>query len=99
MEILIKKESLRLFYSEQFINRIQSINKIIDTNDQLKRDLNEYNKIKDSLLALNEEIAGDPNIETLQEILSLSISKKTESNSFFESIISQVLRNIMNIYK
>jgi hypothetical protein len=69
MEFLVQKASLSLFLQEQKRLYEKRIQEELDKNKDLTSHLSELSSIEKKLVALDEEIQKDPNVELLQKVI------------------------------
>jgi hypothetical protein len=69
MEFLVQKASLSLFLQEQKRLYEKRINEELDKNKDLANHLYELSSIEKKLVALDEEIQKDPNVNLLQKVI------------------------------
>lgn len=96
MEFLVKKASLSLFLKDQLATVMKRILDIVSQHKDLPDLIQEYDRISEKLLALQEEIEKDKNVDILREIQNSAIESKrtsrTESSSFLVDVIRAYLR-------
>ena len=76
MEFLVKKASMSLFLQDQFERNQARILDLVDANTELKKLLDEAAPLKRKLSELDQEIAVDPNVKLLNEIIAAARIEK-----------------------
>lgn len=71
MEFLVKKASLSLFLQEQIERNQKMVTDKIVSDPELKKLLEEITPLKEKLRQLEQEIKSDPNVDLLEEIISI----------------------------
>ncbi len=96
MELLVKKASMNLFLKDQFERKTNRVKEIIDENNELKKSVEELAKLQTRLIALDEEIASDPNVDILNEIITKQSQKEPEVKyvSIVEIFAEQIAKTI-----
>ncbi|MBI3727041.1 MAG: hypothetical protein HY254_01765 [Burkholderiales bacterium] len=77
MELLVKKASLALFLKEQYSFYERQVIEEIEKNDRLSKALLNASECASKVLALNEEIEIDPNVNQLKEIISAASRRES----------------------
>lgn len=80
MELLVKKASLALFLKEQHAHHERQVLIEIEKNTQLKEHIEKAQAAAEKLVALNEEIEGNPNVFQLKEIIASASRKEISGN-------------------
>jgi hypothetical protein len=76
MEFLVKKASMSLFLQDQFERNQKRILELVESNTELKKLLDEAAPLKHKLTLLEQEIADDPNVKLLNEIIGAARIEK-----------------------
>jgi hypothetical protein len=76
MELLVKKASLALFLKEQYSYHERKILDEVSKNETLASALQNALEAADKISALDEEIAVDPNVQQLREIIETASRKE-----------------------
>lgn len=72
MKFLVKKASLQLFLQEQYKIYERRVLDALEINEELSTNMKELASVKSKLIAAEKEIEEDPNVELLNEIISLA---------------------------
>jgi hypothetical protein len=97
MEILVRKESLSLFLNHQLRYYQIKISAHIDHNSELVENIKEYSNVSERLRALGEEIAADPNVGLLEEVLQTAKPSNARAEEFED--LPPTLRAMARILK
>jgi hypothetical protein len=76
MELLVKKASLALFLKEQYFYHERKILDEVSKNEALTLALQNAGEAADKISALDEEIAVDPNVQQLRDIIATASRKE-----------------------
>jgi len=86
MEFLVKKASLSLFLKDRIERNNSRITEIVNSNPELRGLIEEIPSMKEKLLAVDEEIENDKNVDLLSEIINGERIEYKDIISFNENI-------------
>jgi len=75
MELLVQKAATLLFLKEFYVHCQQKILEHIKSNDTLAENLSQLTDLKDKINVLEGEVATDPNVKILREMMELVNTK------------------------
>ena len=91
MRLSVRKASLSLFLQEQRRQLKENVLSLVENQETLKESMLKLISVEEKLVALDEEIETDKNVDLLKSIIKESQKKETESRpSKFEEIVSEL---------
>lgn len=103
MEFLVKKASLSLFLQDQIERNQKMVTEKVESDPELKKLLEEITPLKEKLSKLEQEIKSDPNVDLLEEIISVGKKKHEDIIEFKPNFfglginVNQLARTIAKI--
>lgn len=86
MQILVRKASLSLFLHDQIDKHQSQILNILESNKELTTLLKEYDQLSEKLLALDEEINTDKNVDMLRSIVRDARARDYQTDPFIKFV-------------
>jgi dimeric dUTPase (all-alpha-NTP-PPase superfamily) len=99
MEFLVKKASLSIFLKDQLTTVVKRISEIVNQHKELPDLIEEYDRISEKLLALEEEIERDKNVDLLKEVLNSAVeSRRSYTRDESDLIIVRVIKWYLGLF-
>jgi hypothetical protein len=86
MELLVKKASLALFLKEQYAHHERQVTEELAKNDRLRIALDSASESAEKIKALDEEIAVDPNVSQLREIIKAASRREPTFDEMLQDL-------------
>lgn len=86
MELLVKKASLALFLKEQYAHHERQVTEELARNDRLRIALDSASESAEKIRALDEEIAVDPNVSQLREIIKAASRREPTLDEMLQDL-------------